>query len=36
METTVIIGIGYRIGYILSLYWDNGRENGNYSSILRL
>ena len=32
METTVIIGIGY----ILGLYWDNGRENGNYCSILRL
>ena len=25
MKTT--IGI---IGYILGLYWDNGKENGNY------
>ena len=24
METTGIIG------YILGLYWDNGKENGNY------
>ena len=30
METT-IMGL-YRdyIGYILGLYWDNGKENGNY------
>ena len=29
METT--IGI---IGYILGFYWDNGKENGNYYSII--
>ena len=26
METTIM---GF-IGYILGLYWDNGKENGNY------
>ena len=34
METTGVIGIiwGYRdyMGFILGLYWDNGKENGNY------
>ena len=30
METT----IGIRV--ILGLYWDNGKENGNYCSILGL
>ena len=31
METIGIIGFfrGY-IGIILGLYWDNGKENGNY------
>ena len=24
------------MGVILGLYWDNGKENGNYSSILGL
>ena len=25
--------LGFRIiGYILGLYWDNGKENGNYRS----
>ena len=23
------------IGTILGLYWDNGKENGNYTSIFR-
>ena len=32
METTTM---GF-IGCILGLYWDNGKENGNYYSILRL
>ena len=27
METTIIWGY---IGIILGLYWDNGKENGNY------
>ena len=31
METTGSIGV---IGYILGLHWDNGKENGNYYSIL--
>ena len=22
--------IGYILGYRLGLYWDNGKENGNY------
>ena len=30
METTIM---GF-IGYIMGLYWDNGKENGNYCSIL--
>ena len=33
METTIICGLyrGYiYIWVILGLYWDNGRENGNY------
>ena len=29
METTIM---GF-IGYIMGLYWDNGKENGNYYSI---
>ena len=29
METTIMGYIGI-IGYILGLYWDNGKENGNY------
>ena len=24
------------VGYMLGLYWDNGKENGNYYSILEL
>ena len=28
--------IGITGGSILGLYWDNGKENGNYYSILRL
>ena len=31
METTIVFR-GY-IGVILGLYWDNGKENGNYYSI---
>ena len=30
METTLV----YRVGVILGLYWDNGKENGNDYSIL--
>ena len=30
METTTM---GF-IGYIMGLYWDNRKENGNYYSIL--
>ena len=33
MEATIMFYIGI-IGYILGLYWDNGKENGNYYSIL--
>ena len=22
--------VGYILGHILGLYWDNGKENGNY------
>ena len=29
METTIMGYIGI-IGYMLGLYWDNGKENGNY------
>ena len=29
METIIMGYIGI-IGYILGLYWDNGKENGNY------
>ena len=29
METTIMGDIGV-IGYILGIYWDNGKENGNY------
>ena len=29
METTIMGYIGV-LGYILGLYWDNGKENGNY------
>ena len=29
METTIRGYIGI-IGYMLGLYWDNGKENGNY------
>ena len=34
METTIM---GYRgiMGTILGLYWDNGKENGNYYIIVR-
>ena len=31
METTII---GYILGFILGLYWDNGKENGNYYIII--
>ena len=27
--------LGYRLGYISGLYWDNGKENGDYCSIIR-
>ena len=30
MKTTIIIGYMGVIGYILGLYRDNGKENGNY------
>ena len=32
MEITIIGYIIYMaiMGYILGLYWDNGKENGNY------
>ena len=30
METTIMGYIGVILGYILGLYWDNGKENGNY------
>ena len=36
METTIMGYIGIIVGYIgiieciLGLYWDNGKENGNY------
>ena len=36
METTIMgyIGIiGYILGFILGLYRDNGKENGNYHNI---
>ena len=33
METTIIGHIGIR-GYIFGLYRDNGKEHGNYCSIL--
>ena len=37
METIGIIWIYIGIiGDILRLYWDNGKENGNYYSTLRL
>ena len=29
METTIMGYIGI-LGYRLGLYWDNGKENGNY------
>ena len=32
METTIMGYIGI-IGYILGLYWDNGKENGNYLTL---
>ena len=35
MEATIMGYIGI-IGYILGLYWGNGKENGNYYSILGL
>ena len=31
METTTM-GLGFRV--ILGIYWDNGKYNGNYYSIL--
>ena len=30
METTILGYIGTIIVYVLGLYWDNGKENGNY------
>ena len=33
METTIMGCMGI-IGYVLVLYWENGKENGNYSSTL--
>ena len=33
----IILGLYWVfIGFILGLYWDHGKENGNYSSILGL
>ena len=32
METTVLDYVRI-LGYILGIYWDNGKENGNYYSI---
>ena len=29
IKTTIMGYIGF-IGYILGLYWDNGKENGNH------
>ena len=29
METPIKGYIGTIIGYVLGLYWDNGKENGN-------
>ena len=34
MEIRVCLGVYMRV--ILGLYWDNGKENGNYYSILGL
>ena len=33
MESTRGGYIGIIAGYILRLYWDNGRENGNYYTL---
>ena len=30
METTIMGYIGYILGILLGLYWDDGKENGNY------
>ena len=32
METTGVIGVTWGLihGHILGLYWDNGKEDGNY------
>ena len=30
METTIMGYIGVMLGYISGLYWDNGKDNGNY------
>ena len=32
MEATIMVYIR-SIGYILGLYWDNGKENGSYYTI---
>ena len=32
----VLLGYWGYIGVMLGLFWDNGKENGNYYSILRL
>ena len=33
MET---LGLKWYIGIILGIYWDNGKENGNYSDYIRV
>ena len=30
METTIMGFIGLYLGYLGVIYWDNGKENGNY------
>ena len=36
METTIVLGLGFRVGVILGLYRDNREENGNYYVIIGL
>ena len=35
METTIMGYIGI-MGYMLGLYWDNGKENGSYRGRLKV